>query len=210
VLVDNDVNILALGEHAPVWPNVHDLLVVKVSTGIGSGIIVGGGMQRGAQGTVGDISHVHGPYRPDSGGGRGDARDLAAIGSGLTIAAQLTASGVPARTVQDVVDLLAVGSTAAIEATRQAGRDIGEVLATMVNILNPSVIVIGGSIARASEQLLAGVREVVYRRSIPLATQHLGIVQARGGATAGVRGAAIMVGQRFLAPESIDAMIRGQ
>ena len=59
---------------------------------------------------------------------------------------------------------------------RQAGRDIGEVLATCVSLLNPSVIAIGGSLAQAGESLIAGVREVVYGRSLPLATGELQIV----------------------------------
>lgn len=94
-------------------------------------------------------------------------------------------------------------------ATRQAGREVGEVLATVVNMLNPSIIVIGGSVASAGEHLLAGVREVVYRRSIPLATQHLGIVQSQAGARAGVLGAAIMVTQHVLTPSSVDARAAG-
>jgi predicted NBD/HSP70 family sugar kinase len=66
------------------------------------------------------------------------------------------------------------------------------------------VIVIGGSVARAGEHLLAGAREVVYRRSIPLATQHLGIVQSQADETAGVLGAAIMVMQQVLSPEAVE------
>ena len=99
-----------------------------------------------------------------------------------------------------------LGDPAAVAATRQAGREVGEVLATVVNMLNPSLIVVGGSIAHAGEHLLAGVREVVYRRSIPLATQHLGIVQSQAGETAGVRGAAIMVTQHVLDPAHVDAL----
>ncbi len=81
-------------------------------------------------------------------------------------------------------------------------------LATCVNLLNPSVIVIGGPIAEVSEHLLAGVREVVYHRSPPLATQHLRISRSRTGARAGVRGASAMVIQAVLAPEAIDALLQ--
>src|SRR5690606_37604838 len=95
------------------------------------------------------------------------------------------------------------------EATRQAGREVGEVLATVVNLLNPSVIVLGGGIGRAGEHLLAGVREVVYRRSIPLATQHLAIVQTQSGDRAGVLGAAIMVAREVLSPSTVDAVLAG-
>lgn len=207
VLVDNDVNILALGEQVTTWPHVQDLVFVKVATGIGAGIIAGGRLQRGAQGSAGDMGHVQVPAGIGSTREPGDERDLEALASGTAIAAALNAQGVEAESSSDVVDLVRAGNAAAIEATRQAGRDVGEVLATVVNLLNPSIIVLGGSIARAGEHLLAGVREVVYRRSIPLATQHLAIVQTQAGERAAVLGAAIMVAREVLAPASVDALV---
>ena len=207
VLVDNDVNILALGEQATSWPQVDDLIFVKVSTGIGAGIIAGGRLQRGAQGSAGDMGHVQVPTGSGSTRARGDERDLEALASGSALALALHADGHPTQSVSDVVDLVRAGNAAAIEATRQAGRDVGEVLATVVNLLNPSIIVLGGSIARAGEHLLAGVREVVYRRSIPLATQHLAIVQSQGGDRAAVLGAAIMVARDVLSPANVDRYV---
>lgn len=205
VLVDNDVNILALGEQALAWPGVNDLIFIKVATGIGAGIISGGTLQRGAQGSAGDMGHVQVPYSHDSPRPPGDERDLEAIASGAAIAADLRAQGIDVAGSSGVVALVRSGHPAAVAATRQAGREVGEVLATVVNMLNPSVIVIGGSVARAGEHLLAGVREVVYRRSIPLATQHLGIVQSQAGETAGVLGAAIMVTQQVLSASAVEA-----
>ena len=207
VLVDNDVNILALGEHATTWPHVDDLIFVKVSTGIGAGIIAGGQLQRGAQGSAGDMGHVQVPHGSGSAREPGDDRDLEALASGSALAAALRDGGQDAHSPADVVDLVRAGNAAAIEATRQAGRDVGEVLATAVNLLNPSIIVLGGSIARAGEHLLAGVREVVYRRSIPLATQHLAIVQSQAGDRAAVLGAAIMVTREVLSPASVDRYV---
>ncbi|WP_447647928.1 ROK family protein [Microbacterium forte] len=207
VLVDNDVNILALGEQATTWPHVDDLVFVKVSTGIGSGIIAGGQLQRGAQGSAGDLGHVQVPSGAGSTREPGDERDLEALASGSALAAALREAGLAAHSPADVVDLVRSGNAAAIEATRQAGRDVGEVLATVVNLLNPSIIVLGGSIARAGEHLLAGVREVVYRRSIPLATQHLAIVQSQAGDRAAVLGAAIMVAREVLSPANVDRYV---
>jgi predicted NBD/HSP70 family sugar kinase len=206
VLVDNDVNVLALGEHAMEWPEADNLVFVKVSTGIGAGIVSGGVLQRGAQGSAGDLGHVRVPWHPDSPRPADDVRDLEAIASGPAIAALLRERGLDISTGSEAVDLVRAGNEHAIELVRQAGREIGTVLATVVNLLNPSVIVIGGSISRAGEHLIAGVREVVYGQSIPLATQHLNIVQSRTDETAGVLGAAIMVIQRMLSPESVDAL----
>lgn len=210
VLVDNDVNLLALGEWHSAWPHVDDLVFIKVSTGIGAGIIAGGELQRGAQGSAGDIGHVQVPRSRDLPRDPDDERDLEAIASGPAIAQWLTEQGVPAEGLEDVVALVRSGHPLAIEATRQAGRHVGEVLAMLVNLLNPTVIVIGGSVARAGEHLLAGVREVVYRRSIPLATQHLAILQSQVGTQAGVLGAAIMVTQQALSVESVNRLVAEQ
>lgn len=199
VLVDNDVNILALGEHATAWPDADDLVFVKVSTGIGAGVVAGGSLQRGAQGSAGDLGHVHVPWHPGSTRPADDDRDLEGIASGPAIAALLHERGVDAQSSADVVALVRQGNRDALDLVREAGREIGAVLASVVNLLNPSVIVVGGSISRAGEQLIAGVRETVYRRSIPLATQHLSIVQSRSDETAGVTGAAVMVIQAVLA-----------
>jgi predicted NBD/HSP70 family sugar kinase len=87
---------------------------------------------------------------------------------------------------------------------RQAGRTLGEVLAAAVNLLNPTVIVIGGDIADAHEQLLAGVREIVYQRSLPLATRSLEIVRSQLQDRAGVIGAATTVLDQVLSPEAVD------
>ena len=76
-LVDNDVNILALGEHALSWPHADDLIFVKVATGLGAGIITGGRLQRGAQGIAGDIGHVQVPFSRDSPRPPEDERTLA-------------------------------------------------------------------------------------------------------------------------------------
>ncbi|NQX13229.1 ROK family transcriptional regulator [Microbacteriaceae bacterium VKM Ac-2855] len=196
-LVDNDVNLLALGEHARRYPEIDDLIFVKVSTGIGAGIISGGSLQRGALGAAGDLGHVQVPSE------HGEA-DLESIASGAAIAARLGAASTSA-----FVARLRTGDGDAVAATRAAGRDIGEVLATCVNLLNPSVIVIGGSIAEAGQEVLAGVREVVYRRSLPLATQALDIVQASGDPAGGVRGAALMVRRHLFAPGNIDVLLAG-
>lgn len=134
---------------------------------------------------------------------RGDERDLEAIASGPAIAADLRDQGIDAAASSDVVALVRAGHAAAIAATGQAGREVGGVPATVVNMLNPSMIVIGGSIARAGDHLLAGIREVVYRRSIPLATQHLGIVHSHAGDCAGALGAAIMSAQHVLPPRAL-------
>ncbi len=206
VLVDNDVNISAIGELATAWPDVEHLMFVKVATGIGAGVVSGGRLQRGAQGIAGDIGHVQiarGAGVPCHCGNRGC---LEAMASGPAIARGLRDAGIDAQTGRDVVELVKHGNIDAVQAVRQAGRDIGEVLTACVSLINPSIIAIGGAMAQAGEHLIAGVREVVYARSMPLATEHLGIVQSRAGEDAAVLGASMLAIHHALSPASIDAM----
>jgi predicted NBD/HSP70 family sugar kinase len=132
---------------------------------------------------------------------------LEAVASGAAIAAQLSERGIDASSSRDVVTLARAGSVEALQLLRQAGRDIGDVLAAAVSLFNPSVIVVGGSLSRAGEHLIAGVREVVYLRSLPLATQHLRIVQSHTGDRAGIIGAAVMVIDHALSPAQVDSLI---
>ena len=210
VLVDNDVNIMALGELSGNWPDTTDLMFIKVATGIGAGIISGSMLQRGAQGTAGDLGHVRVPRGGDIPCRCGNTGCLEALAGGPALAAALSAlTGGVLTTSQGVIDLVRSGDRDAIQVIRQAGRDIGDVLATCVNLINPSVVVIGGSLAQAGEHLLAGIREVVYRRSLPLATEHLRIVPSVAGESAGVRGAAVMAISHVLSPESIETASLG-
>jgi predicted NBD/HSP70 family sugar kinase len=149
VLVDKDVNIMALGDHCAYWPEHDNFLFIELA--IGPGIVAA------------------------------DSSSAAATCS-------------------------AAAATAA--ALRQAGRDLGDVLSTVVNLLNPSVIVIGGSLGQAGEHLMAGVREVVYRRSPPLATTHLRIGLSMAGDQSAILGASQMVTQYVLSPAAIEATLQ--
>lgn len=209
VLVDNDVNIMALGERATHFPNVENFMLIKVATGIGAGIISNSRLQRGAQGIAGDIGHIRVSRGGDTLCHCGNRGCLEALASGPAIARTLRESGVEALTSTDVIDLVKSGNLDAIGAVRQAGRDLGEVLSTCVSLMNPSVIAIGGSMARAGEHLLAGVREVVYSRSIPLATEHLQIVPSTSAARAGVLGASALAVHHALSPAGVDALVGG-
>ncbi|MBU5423238.1 ROK family protein [Cellulomonas hominis] len=210
VLVDNDVNLMALGEHRTAWPDVDDMLFVKVATGIGSGIISDGRLRRGAQGAAGDIGHIAVPGAADVPCRCGNLGCLEAVASGRALAETLTATGLPAANGADVVALVRSGDLAAGRAVRQAGREIGSVLAACVSLLNPSLVVIGGVVAEAGEHLIAGIREVVYQRSLPLATQHLRIVTSQARSQVGILGASAMAVDHVLSPGAIDALLEAQ
>ncbi|MEJ7795911.1 MAG: ROK family protein, partial [Nocardioides sp.] len=172
---------------------------------IGAGIISGGMLQRGAQGTAGDLGHVRIPRADGIWCRCGNEGCLEAIASGAAVATALREAGLAAADGGDVVRLTRSGDVQAIQAVRQAGRDLGEVLAMLVNLVNPSVVVIGGSLALAGEHLIAGIREVVYQRSLPLATEQLQLVTSAAGERAGVFGAAALAIGHALSPDSIEA-----
>lgn len=208
--VDNDVNLTALGEHDRFGVGVDNFLYVKVATGIGAGIISGGMLLRGAQGIAGDIGHV----RVSRGAGVfcscGNEGCLEALASGPAIARSQRGSGIEAAAAKDVVALVNAGDVTAIQAVRQAGRDLGEVLSASISFLNPSVIVLGGRMAGAGEHLIAGVREVVYRRAMPLATVGLEIRTARSGEQAGLIGATALAADHALSPAGLEALVARQ
>jgi predicted NBD/HSP70 family sugar kinase len=208
VLVDNDVNIMALGEHRTHWRVARHLLCVKVGTGIGCGIVVDGHIHRGEQGAAGDIGHIRISGHDGVVCRCGNVGCLEAVAGGRALAERLAAAGLDAAHSRDVVRPVRAGDPLAIRMVREAGRKLGEVLAGCVNFFNPAVIVIGGDIAEAHEQLLAGVREITFQLSLPLATRDLRLVPSRLGDRAGVHGAATMVLEHVLASEAIDSAIR--
>ena len=206
VLVDNDVNIMALGEQWVISPRVDDFMYVKVGTGIGSGLILGGRIHRGAHGAAGDIGHVQATTQ-NVVCRCGNTGCLEAAAGGAALAAQLAEAHENVTGSRDVVRLVRAGKNDAARAVREAGRLIGQVLASTVNLLNPALIIIGGDMAAAEQQLLAGIREVVYRRSTALSTTDLHIRTSDLGDRAGVTGAAAMVIDHLLQPQAITMAI---
>jgi glucokinase-like ROK family protein len=205
-VVDNDVNIMAIGErHGGVAHSVDDFLFVKIGTGIGCGIHLAGDVYRGVDGCAGDIGHIqvdsHGPVC--SCGNTGclealfsgaalsrDAQAAARSGESPSLAERLAANGELG--ARDVAEGAAEGDVTCIRLIRDGGRRVGSVLATLVSFANPSMIVIGGGLALLGHILLAEIRSVVYRRSLPLATGNLPVVLSELGSRAGVTGAAVL------------------
>ena len=203
VLTANDADAAAVGEHAAGFPNARALCLIKVSTGIGTGIVIDGKAYRGADGGAGDIGHVrlHDDVRAVCQCGATGC--LAALAGGRAVARQLTELGVPARSGRDVGALLAKGDTQAARVVQDAGRLIGEVMATVVSVLNPEVVVVGGDMASAP--LLAGIRETLYRVSLPRATRHLSLQLGSLGENAAVVGLTRLVVDEQFSVAAVNA-----
>jgi len=212
VFVDNDVNVMALGEHwGGVAKGVDDMMFVKIGTGIGSGIIIGGHLHRGTQGCAGDFGHIC--VDPDGPlctcGNAGCLEALAAApaivlqaercareGESPLLMALLREKG--ELTMKVVGEAARRGDYCALTIIRKSGRLIGQTLASAVNVVNPSMIVIGGGVSRVGNALLAEVRSAVYQRSLPLATRNLPIVMSELDDVAGVVGASAMAAGEVL------------
>jgi predicted NBD/HSP70 family sugar kinase len=207
VLVDNDVNIMARGEHWVHWRDTEHLLLVKVGTGIGCGIVAGGQIHHGARGAAGDIGHIRATSE-EIVCRCGNVGCLEAVAGGQALAQRLAAEGADTANSRDVVQLVRSGDATAMRMVREAGRSLGEVLAGTVNFFNPAVIVIGGDIAEAQAQLIAGVREGIFSRSLALATRDLRIVPCQLGDRAGITGAAMMAIDHVLSPDAVDRALQ--
>lgn len=202
VLVANDADAAALGEHRNTHPDSRSLCFIKVSSGIGAGIILGGQVYQGADGGAGDIGHIKIAGYDDMLCQCGAYGCLAAVASGGAVARSLTALGKLAISGSDVGAYLAAGDTDAARLTQQAGRVIGEVVATVVSLLNPADVVLGGMLASAP--LLTGVREALYPRSLPRATRHLRVGLATLGHHAATAGLAALVVDREYSATAVD------
>ena len=204
VVVDNDVNIMALAEQrAGIGAGVDHFIFVKIGTGIGAGIISNGRIHRGADGCAGDIGHIcvdkKGPLCSCGNVGcleamsagpaiTAKAMEAAQNGNSPVLGQMLERNGGSLRP-EDVNAACREGDQSALDIIRASGHMVGDVLASLVNFFNPSHIFIGGGIANFGNHLLVAIRRAVLQRSLPLATTHLSISFSRMGADAGIIGA---------------------
>jgi predicted NBD/HSP70 family sugar kinase len=207
VLLERDVNAMALGEHRRHWRGVPHLVFVKVATGIGAGVISHGELLRGNHGRAGDIGHIRAITPSDVLCTCGNRGCVGALASGSAVARQLREKGRDVAAVADVVALVGAGDPEAVHHVREAGRVLGAALAAVVSIVAPSVIVVGGELAQVPWPLLAGIRESVYRRASSLATRELRILTSALGPRAGVVGVSALALEHVLAPGNLDALV---
>ncbi|OEU91744.1 ROK family transcriptional regulator [Streptomyces abyssalis] len=214
VMVDNDVNLMAMGEmQAGVARTVRDFFCVKIGTGIGCGVVAGGEVHRGTTGSAGDIGHiqVESEGRQCPCGNRGcleayfggaalarDAESAAREGLSAELSARLEAAG--RLTAEDVAGAAAAGDGTSLDLIRDGGARVGQVIAGLVSFFNPGLVVIGGGVTGLGHTLLASIRTQVYRQSLPLATGNLPIVLGELGPAAGVTGAARLISDHLFSP----------
>jgi predicted NBD/HSP70 family sugar kinase len=208
VLVENDVNARGLGEFMLAWRTIDHVLYVKAGTGIGSAILTGGALFRGAQGAAGDIGHI----RLDPVDGPlcrcGAIGCVEALAAGWSVVRDLQAQGLDIGSTNEALVAARAGEPKAIHRLRESGRILGRAIAYCVSLLNPSLVIVGGSLTEAGDHLLLGVRESVYQYSLPLATRDLEVVHAKGDERSGAIGAAQLVIQSTLQADRVNEILR--
>jgi predicted NBD/HSP70 family sugar kinase len=207
VVVDKDANAMAFGEHRLVHPDVANMLYLKLGTGVGSGIIANGQIYRGADGAAGDIGHNQIPIPDDAPEPLcrcGNTGCVEAYTGGWALVRDLQAAGLAITTVDQAVEAIQAGDPTAVRLARRAGRILGAALSDAVSLLNPRVVVLGGQLAAAEAHLYAGLREMIYRRSLPLATRHLQILPSQLERRAGVVGLGYLVADHVFDPVRVE------
>ena len=193
VQLDNDANLGALGEKVfGVARGVDDLIYVRLSAGVGAGLILNGRPYHGARGVAGEIGHVS---VVDDGlicrcGNRGC---LETVASPVAVAALLGRSSGRHVSVAELLDLVRLGDRGAQRAVSDAGALVGRALAMLVNTLNPALIVVGGELAGAGAVLLDSIRSSIERNAVMPASGAVNVTAGTLGDRAEVLGAAALI-----------------
>lgn len=218
--VDNDVNLMALGEwHKGEPRDGRDLLYIYLDQGIGAGLVSRGQVFRGETGAAGDIGHVQVTEDPDVVcrcgrrgcleavvGGWGVIRELTArAGESPFLAARIAERG--ELMAQDIGQAAAAGDPLATETVLRSVRMVGQTTASLVNFVNPGTVVLGGGAIRVGENVLPVFDEAIRARASELAGQRLRIRLASLDFREGLIGAAILAIEHLFGPASVGLWI---
>lgn len=207
VLVDNDVNLMALGEARARPAEASPLLFLKIGTGIGGGLVLADGrIHRGSDGAAGDIGHVRVPGDEHTVCQCGNVGCVEAVASAAAVLSAVKAELPALESIEDLAQALSDGEPTVVRHVRAAAETIGDVVAMLVHFYNPQTITLGGVITSAGDDVLAGIRSVVYRRALPLATRNLVLTHSTLGRNAGVAGGLVAAVEHALSPAGIRAI----
>jgi len=204
--VDNDVRCAALGElNYGAGIGCQNLICITVGTGIGSGLIINGKLVRGASNAAGELGHIKLQTNGGPMCGCGDTGCLEAFASGpaiVALAEEYIKGGKSTKyrelasnemTPYIVAEAAKQGDVVAKRIFTIMGEYIGLGLTSVVNLLNPEKIIIGGGVADAGEILMGPIKETILKRAMPISGNAVEIVPAKLGNTAGVIGASLLI-----------------
>lgn len=205
--IDNDVRCAALGElNFGAGKGCENLICITVGTGIGSGLIINGKLVRGASNAAGEIGHIKLQMHDGPICGCGDTGCLEAFASGPSIVAMAEEYilGGKSTKYREMANGGAITPFIAAEAAKagdpvarriftRMGEYIGIGMASVVNLLNPERIIVGGGVADAGDILLNPLKETIKNRAMKIAGETVQVVPAQLGNTAGVIGASLLI-----------------
>jgi predicted NBD/HSP70 family sugar kinase len=202
VFLENDANALAFGAYCELNRPEAALVGVKVGTGIGAGLVISGRTHRGETASAGEIGHIRieGNEQRCDCGRRGC---VSALASGQAVIRQLRPTGV--RTAEDVVRRVRAGNPEAVRITAAAGRLLGTVLATVVTIVNPRYLRVGGAIG-VLPPYLNSLHEAVLANAHTSALDGVSVDACVLGSNTTLTGVAGLVADEMLAPATVDAL----
>lgn len=205
-VVDNDVNLMALGESRALPDHELPLLYLKVGTGVGSGLVTSEGrLYRGAHGAAGDIGHIRVLSDRNEVCTCGNVNCLEAVAGAAAMTRLMREElGDDDLTQDDFIAAVRAGTPEAMRIVREAAITLGEAAAVLVHLYNPARICLGGALSGASDDLLAGIRSVVYQRALPLATRNLTLAHSVLGADAAIVGASVAGIDAVLSPAVVE------
>lgn len=220
--VDNDVNLMALGElRSGLARGVDDFVYVRVGRGIGGGIVSGGRLHRGAQGAAGALGHIKVVENSSivcRCGSTGCLQTVASGGALLAATTRLAITGVSPilqrqlgkrgqLEYEDIAKAALEGDVNASMALETSAQFLGTAIAMIVNIHNPALVLLGGPVVELTGAYLANVRGTVLRKALPLATRDLRIETSPLGDRTGLMGAAAMVVDELFSPSRLGHWI---
>ncbi|MCF6472370.1 ROK family protein [Nonomuraea sp. MG754425] len=193
VLLDNNTRLAALGES--IWGAAaggQDVLYLRLSHGVGGGLVVGGSLHRGAYGLSGEFGHI----TVEPGGARCDCGGTGCLETVASIRAVLDAfraAGGRAADVPELVKAVRAGEPTALTLLDGVGTRIGEVLAALCNAIGPSVIVIGGELAETGAALAGPIERALHDHVMPVSRHRVSLRRATLGEVAGALGGIALV-----------------
>ncbi|WTW98868.1 ROK family protein [Streptomycetaceae bacterium NBC_01309] len=192
-LLDNDANMMAVGAAAHLPPDALPLLYLHLSHGIGAGLVTeAGSVHRGADGSAGDVDHL--PVG-------GDGRTPCTCGKRGCVGAVAGLRGVVARLglayqdglvalIGELASRVAAADPRTLAVLEDAAERLGLLAAALVDVVNPRTLVVGGPLPQLSDAVLSGIRTVVRREAMPVATRRLAVLPAPAGPDLALQGAA--------------------
>ena len=189
----NDANLGALAESSlGAGKGINDVVYVKVSTGIGAGLVLGGRLHSGVSGNAGEIGHVQ--VRDDGVACRcGNRGCLETVASVPAVLSALRPAHGERLDLKGVLELVERGDIATTRVVKDAGRAVGRALGDLCNVVNPGAIVVGGDLSAAGAPLLDGIRDSLDRYAQPEAAIAVRVRRSELGARAEVLGALTLV-----------------